>query len=217
MYATYWKRVIDLSVALTALMVLLPLLLLLTVVGAVAMRGNPFFAQRRPGRIDPKTGEERLFCLLKFRTMNGAKDRNGTLLPDAQRLTRYGRFLRSTSLDELPELWNIVIGDMSFVGPRPLLVKYLPLYTKEQRRRHEVRPGLTGLAQANGRNALTWEARFALDVAYVNNVSFAGDCCIVLDTIKAVLKREGISSQTSATMEEFTGTVHTDEKEVLHV
>ena len=139
--------------------------------------------------------------------MDNRKDKDGNLLPDEVRLNRYGRFLRSTSLDELPELINILIGDMSIVGPRPLLVKYLPLYTEEQRRRHAVRPGLTGLAQANGRNALSWEERFSLDVQYVDTLSFSADVKIILTTVKAVFKREGISSETNATMEEFTGRV----------
>lgn len=217
MYAKVFKRVIDFLLSLTALLVLSPILLILILIGAAAMGGNPFFTQLRPGRIDPKTGEERIFRLIKFRTMDNRKDENGELLPDEVRLNRYGRFLRSTSLDELPELINILIGDMSIIGPRPLLVKYLPLYNEEQRRRHLVRPGLTGLAQANGRNALTWEDRFALDVKYVDNITFAGDIRILWDTVRAVVKREGISSETSATMEEFKGTVQTVEKDVANV
>ena len=210
MYAKFWKRTLDVVLSFVALTVLSPLLLILIVIGAVAMGGNPFFTQQRPGKIDPKTGEERIFRLIKFRTMDNRKDASGQLLPDDVRLNRYGRLLRSTSLDELPELINILIGDMSIIGPRPLLVKYLPLYNAEQRRRHLVRPGLTGLAQANGRNALTWEDRFALDVRYVENITFWGDVTIIFDTVKAVFKREGISSETCATMEEFRGSDERD-------
>ncbi len=217
MYAKYFKRAVDFLLSLMALTILSPLLLILIVIGAVAMGGNPFFTQLRPGKIDPKTGEERIFRLIKFRTMDNRRDANGELLPDEVRLNRYGRFLRSTSLDELPELINILIGDMSVIGPRPLLVKYLPLYSEEQRRRHLVRPGLTGLAQANGRNALTWEAKFALDVQYVENITFLGDIKIIFDTAMSVLKREGISSETSATMEEFKGSVNTEKKDVANI
>ncbi|MBR6530667.1 MAG: sugar transferase, partial [Clostridia bacterium] len=174
--------------------------------GAFCMRGNPFFTQLRPGKISKKTGEERIFRLIKFRTMNNRRDKDGNLLPDEVRLTKYGRFLRSTSLDELPELINIFIGDMALVGPRPLLVQYLPLYNEKQRRRHSVRPGLTGLAQVNGRNAISWEARFDLDVQYTEHITFFGDVKILIDTVKAVFKREGISSATSETMEAFRGT-----------
>ena len=164
------------------------------------MKGNPFFTQLRPGK------DEKIFKLIKFRSMTCEKDAGGNLLPDEQRLTRYGKFLRSSSLDELPELVNILKGDMSIVGPRPLLVEYLPLYDNVQRRRHEVRPGLTGYAQVHGRNAVTWEDKFRMDVNYVESVSFLGDVKIVLETAKTVLKREGISSETSATMEPFRGT-----------
>ena len=217
MYAKCFKRVVDFLLSLMALTILSPLLVILIAIGAVAMGGNPFFTQLRPGKIDPKTGEERIFRLIKFRTMDNRRDANGELLPDEVRLNRYGRFLRSTSLDELPELINILTGDMSIIGPRPLLVKYLPLYNAEQRRRHLVRPGLTGLAQANGRNALTWEAKFALDVQYVDNITFIGDIKIIFDTVMSVLKREGISSETSATMEEFKGSVNTEQKDVANV
>lgn len=199
MYAKYIKRLLDFCLSLLALIVLSPLLLLLIVVGAAAMGGNPFFTQERPGK------DEKIFRLIKFRTMNNKKDKEGNLLPDEKRLTGYGRMLRSTSLDELPELLNILKGDMSIVGPRPLLVRYLDRYNAEQHRRHEVRPGLTGLAQANGRNAISWEKKFEYDVWYVDHVSFAGDIDIILKTIKSVLKHEGISSDTSATMEEFMG------------
>ena len=157
MYAKFFKRFLDFVLSLIALIVLSPILLILTVVGAIAMRGNPFFTQLRPGKIDPKTGREKIFLLIKFRTMSNKKDKDGKLLSDELRLNKYGRILRSTSLDELPELWNILKGDMSIVGPRPLLVEYLPYYTEEERHRHDVRPGLTGLAQVNGRNAISWE------------------------------------------------------------
>lgn len=205
MYEIFFKRLIDLFVSITALILLSPVFLLLTIIGAVAMRGNPFFVQPRPGRKD-KDGKERIFNLIKFRTMNNKKDENGKLLPDEVRLNKYGRFLRSTSLDELPELINILFGSLSCVGPRPLLVQYLERYTDEQRRRHDVRPGLTGLAQINGRNAISWEEKFKLDVEYVDNITFIGDIKIILGTLKAVLKRDGISSETSVTMEEFMGT-----------
>ncbi|MBQ8915474.1 MAG: sugar transferase [Clostridia bacterium] len=206
MYAGFFKRVFDFVLSLLALIILSPVLLVLTVVGAIAMKGNPFFTQKRPGRINKNNGEEKIFSLVKFRTMTCAKDKEGNLLPDDKRLTGYGKFLRSTSLDELPELWNILVGDMSIVGPRPLLVQYLPLYSTEQRRRHTVRPGLTGLAQVRGRNALTWEDKFSYDVEYVDSISFALDVKIILETVKAVIKRDGISSETSATMEPFQGT-----------
>ena len=199
MYAKYWKRALDFTLSFMALAALSPVLVVLTVVGAVKMKGNPFFTQPRPGK------DEKIFRLIKFRSMTCEKDTQGNLLPDEVRLTKYGKFLRSTSLDELPELINILMGQMSIVGPRPLLVKYLPLYNEEQKHRHDVRPGLTGLAQVRGRNAITWEEKFRYDVEYVRNVTFWGDVKIILDTVKAVLKRDGISSETAATMEEFTG------------
>ena len=199
MYTKFLKRVIDFTLSLIALIVLSPILLVLVIVTAIAMKGNPFFTQQRPGK------DEKIFKLIKFRTMTNERDENGDLLPDDVRLNKFGKFLRSTSLDELPELINILKGDMSIVGPRPLLVKYLPLYNDEQRRRHDVRPGLTGNAQANGRNAISWEDKFKLDIEYVDNLSFAFDVKIIFDTVKAVLKRDGISSETSATMEEFMG------------
>ena len=199
MYAKCLKRVMDFSLSLLALIVLSPVLLVLTVLGAIKMKGNPFFTQLRPGK------DEKIFKLIKFRSMTCEKDAEGNLLPDEQRLTKYGKFLRSTSLDELPELINILKGDMSIVGPRPLLVQYLPLYNEEQRHRHDVRPGLTGYAQVHGRNAVTWEEKFRMDVEYVENITFLKDVKITLDTVKAVLKRDGISSETSATMEPFQG------------
>ena len=204
MYAKYIKRIIDFFLSLMALFVLFPVLLILTITGAVAMGGNPFFVQPRPG-VKDKNGNEKIFNLIKFRTMSNKKDKDGNLLPDEQRLNKYGRFIRSTSLDELPELINILIGDLSLVGPRPLLVRYIPRYTQEQRRRHDVRPGLTGLAQINGRNAISWEEKFKLDVEYVDNITFLGDVKILFGTVTAVFKRDGITSETSATMEEFMG------------
>ena len=200
MYAKYFKRPLDVVLSLGALIVLSPVLLVLTVLGAIKMRGNPFFTQLRPGK------DEKVFCLIKFRSMTCRKDASGNLLPDDQRLTRYGRLLRSTSLDELPELINILKGDMSLVGPRPLLVKYLPLYNEEQRHRHDVRPGLTGWAQVNGRNSITWEDKFRYDVWYVRNISFALDLKIMLLTVKKVFCRDGISPESAVTMEEFRGT-----------
>lgn len=189
MYAKFLKRLIDFTLSLVALIVLFPLLLVLAVVGTVAMHGNPFFMQLRPGKKD-RTGKERIFSLVKFRTMSNKKDKDGNLLPDELRLNSYGRFLRSTSLDELPELWNILKGDMSIVGPRPQLVRDMVFMTEEQRKRHDVRPGLTGLAQVNGRNNITWEQKFAYDLEYINHgITFVGDMKIILQTVGKVLKR----------------------------
>lgn len=199
MYRKYFKRPIDIVCSLVAMIVFSPVFLILTVVGAIKMKGNPFFMQLRPGK------NERIFCLIKFRSMTCEKDSEGELLPDEQRLSSYGRVLRSTSLDELPELINVLKGDMSLVGPRPLLVEYLPLYNKEQKHRHDVRPGITGYAQVNGRNALGWTERFAMDVEYVRNITFLGDAKILLQTVKKVLIREGIHSAGSSTMEFFIG------------
>lgn len=196
----YIKRILDIISSLLAIIILSPILGMLTVIGAFEMKGNPFFTQERPGK------NEKIFKLVKFRTMTNAKDKDGNLLSDADRLTRYGKFLRNTSLDELPELFNILKGDMSVIGPRPLLVKYLPRYNQHQHRRHEVRPGLSGWAQVNGRNAISWEDKFDYDVEYVDNYSIVMDLKILFMTILNVLKREGISSETSATMEEFMGT-----------
>ena len=204
MYEKYVKRGIDFILSLVALIRLSPLLILLTIIGAIAMRGNPFFVQKRPGKKD-KSGNEMIFNLIKFRTMNNKKDKNGKLLSDEVRLTKYGRFLRSTSLDELPELLNILNGSLALIGPRPLLPVYIGRYTAEQRRRHDVRPGLTGYAQAYGRNSLTWEEKFKKDVYYVDHISFLLDVRILFKTIEVVLKRKGISSEDSATMEEFMG------------
>jgi sugar transferases involved in lipopolysaccharide synthesis len=200
MYAKYFKRVIDFCLSLIGLIVLSPLLFLLMLLGAVFMGGNPFFTQERPGK------DEKIFKLIKFRTMDNRRDKDGNLLPDEVRLNKYGRFLRSTSLDELPELINILKGDMAIVGPRPLLVRYLDRYNEEQHHRHDVRPGLTGYAQAHGRNAISWEDKFAMDVWYTKHITFLGDIKILIDTVMVVFKRSGVSSETSATMEEFMGT-----------
>ncbi len=199
MYAHFFKRIIDFILSLLAIVILSPVLLSLTIVGAIKMKGNPFFTQDRPGK------NEKIFKLIKFRTMTNEKDKDGELLPDEKRLIPYGKFLRSTSLDELPELFNILLGQMAIIGPRPLLVRYLPRYNAFQHRRHEVRPGLTGYAQAHGRNAVTWEEKFKMDVWYVDNLSFKVDVGIFFDTIKSVLRHEGISGGGEATMSEFMG------------
>lgn len=199
-YERFVKRPLDCFLATGALIVFSPILLVLTVVGAIKMGGNPFFTQERPGK------NEKIFKLIKFRTMTNKKDENGELLPSNDRLTSYGKKLRSTSLDELPELVNIAKGDMSIVGPRPLLVKYLPLYNEKQKHRHDIRPGLTGYAQSNGRNAITWEEKFEYDVEYVNNISFNMDANIILKTIKSVLKKEGIGGKEDI-IDEFKGSV----------
>ena len=203
MYAKCFKRVLDFSLSLVALVVLLPIIVILMIVGAIAMGGNPFFTQLRPGKIDRKSGKEKIFRLVKFRTMSNKRDKDGNLLPDDVRLNKYGRILRSTSLDELPELWNILKGDMSLVGPRPLLVSYLPYYTEEERHRHDVRPGLTGLAQVNGRNAIDWDSKLAFDVEYVRNITFAKDCTIIGLTMIKVIKRSDIQVGSSFKMGKF--------------
>lgn len=191
MYAKYFKRVIDFTLSLIALIVLSPILLILVIVTTIAMKGNPFFTQQRPGK------NEKIFKLIKFRTMTNERDENGDLLPDDVRLNKFGKFLRSTSLDELPELINILKGDMSIVGPRPLLVEYLPYYTQEERHRHDVRPGLTGWAQVNGRNFVDWDTRFKLDVHYVKNISAVLDIKIIFLTIKKVLVRSDVAEDTN--------------------
>ena len=202
-YAGYMKRAQDFCLALAALLVLWPLLAVLALVGAVAMKGNPFFTQLRPGLVDPKTGRERVFRLIKFRTMTCEKDADGHLLPDDKRVTPYGKFLRDTSLDELPELLNILVGDMAVVGPRPQLVRDMVFMTPEQRLRHRVRPGLTGLAQISGRNALLWENKLAIDLQYIQKVTFCEDWRIVFTTVGKVFKREDISAEGMVTAEDY--------------
>ena len=200
MYKNCIKRLLDILLSLTGIILLCWLYLILFILVRVKLGSPVLFRQQRPGK------NEKIFTLYKFRTMTDARDENGNPLPDEVRLTAFGKMLRSTSLDELPELFNILKGDMSLIGPRPLLVKYLPLYNEEQKHRHDVRPGLTGLAQVNGRNAISWEKKFEYDVEYVRNLSFLLDCRILLQTVKAVFKREGIRSATDATMEAFKGT-----------
>lgn len=189
MYAKLWKRVLDFVVALLGLLILSPVLIGLAIAGTINMKGNPFFVQVRPGK------NEKLFRMLKFRSMTAERDAEGNLLPDEQRLTGYGRFLRSSSLDELPELWNILKGDMSVVGPRPQLVRDMVFMTREQRKRHKVPQGLTGLAQVNGRNDMTWEMKMEYDLQYIQNITFMGDLKICLKTLKKVIAREGIASE----------------------
>ena len=200
MYRNCLKRVFDLLLSGCALLVLWPVLAVVAVLVRCKLGRPVVFCQERPGR------DEKIFKMYKFRSMTDERDERGDLLPDDVRLTKFGRLLRATSLDELPELWNIFRGDMSIVGPRPLLVRYLPRYNAEQRRRHEVRPGLTGLAQVNGRNAISWEQKFAYDVEYVDNITFWGDVKILFLTVKKVFVRDGISAENAATMEEFMGT-----------
>lgn len=195
MYAKFFKRFFDIIFSIIALVILSPVFLVLTVTGSIEMRGNPFFLQKRPGKIDKKTGKEKIFSLIKFRTMSNACDEDGNLLPDSVRLNKYGRFLRSSSLDELPELINIIKGDMAIVGPRPLAVQYLPYYNKNERKRHLVRPGLTGLAQVKGRNSLKWEQKFDYDISYVENLSVHMDIKIIFMTIKTVLSHTDIGER----------------------
>lgn len=195
----FLKRLIDLLVSTIAFVLLLPVFLVLTLLLAIANDGKPFFFQTRPGKA------EKLFRIIKFKTMNDKRDASGNLLPDAARLTPVGRFVRKTSLDEIPQLLNVIKGDMSLVGPRPLLVQYLPLYNDRQRRRHDVRPGITGWAQVNGRNAISWEEKFEYDVYYVEHQSLALDLKIIWLTFRKVIKSEGVNSATAATMEVFTG------------
>lgn len=198
-YQNYIKRLLDFVLALLALIILSPVFLIVAILVRIKLGSPIIFKQERPGL------HEKIFRMYKFRTMTDARDENGELLPDDVRLTKFGKILRSTSLDELPELWNILKGDMSIVGPRPLLVKYLPLYSEEQRHRHDVRPGFTGLAQVNGRNSISWDEKFKWDIKYVDEVSFLQDLKIILNTVKVVFKRDGITSDTSVTMEEFVG------------
>jgi undecaprenyl phosphate N,N'-diacetylbacillosamine 1-phosphate transferase len=199
-YRRFIKRPMDFMLSLIAIIVLSPVLLIVAILVRVKLGSPIIFSQKRPGL------NERIFTMYKFRTMTDARDEDGELLPDSVRLTKFGRLLRSTSLDELPELFNILKGNMAIIGPRPLLVQYLPLYSTHQKRRHEVRPGLSGLAQVSGRNTISWEDKFNLDVKYVDNVSFIGDRKIIFSTVKKVFVREGINSETAATMEPFQGT-----------
>lgn len=199
MYKRFVKRCLDFVLSLAALIVLSPVLVLVAILVRCILGSPILFKQKRPGL------HEKIFCMYKFRTMTDAKDADGNLLPDEVRLTKFGKLLRSTSLDELPELFNILKGDMAIVGPRPLLVQYPPRYNERQHHRHDVRPGFTGLAQVNGRNSISWQEKFEWDVRYVENVSFLMDLRIIVKTVKVVLKRDGISSETSATMEEFRG------------
>ena len=186
-YEKYFKRLLDIVCSLAAIIVFSWLYIILIILGAIFMRGNPFFTQERPGK------DEKIFKLIKFRSMDNRKDKNGNLLPDEVRLNKYGQFLRKTSLDELPEAFNILKGDMSIIGPRPLLVSYLPWYTEEEKQRHDVRPGLSGLAQVNGRNSVTWEEKFSWDLKYVDRITFLGDVKITLDTVKkAFIEVEGV-------------------------
>lgn len=207
-YEKYIKRPQDMLCALLALIVLSPILLITAFLVRVKLGSPVIFKQERPGL------NGKIFTLYKFRTMTDERDSEGNLLPDEERLTKFGKLLRSTSLDELPELLNILFGDIAVIGPRPLLVEYLPRYNAEQRRRHEVRPGLSGLAQVNGRNAISWEDKFKYDVQYVDHVTFIGDWKIILKTVLNVIKRDGINSQTAATMEVFMGTEEKVEKNV---
>ena len=202
MYANYVKRILDLTLSLIAVILCSPIFLILFLLVRFKLGSPVLFTQERPGK------DEKIFRLYKFRTMTSQTDAQGELLPDEIRLTSFGKKLRATSLDELPELFNILKGDMSIVGPRPLLVKYLPLYNEEQRHRHDVRPGLTGQAQVHGRNAISWEEKFKHDVEYTRNVTFLNDCRIILATILKVIKKDSISSETSATMEEFRGNAY---------
>jgi lipopolysaccharide/colanic/teichoic acid biosynthesis glycosyltransferase len=199
-YSRFFKRIIDFLASLVALLVLSPIILILTFLLALANNGKPFFFQKRPGK------NEKIFTIIKFKTMNDKKDGDGNLLPDVERITKVGKFVRGASLDELLQLVNVLKGDMSIVGPRPLLVDYLPLYNEEQAKRHDVKPGITGWAQVNGRNAISWEEKFKLDVWYVNNISFPTDVKILVKTVQKVVQRDGISASEEQTMERFMGT-----------
>ena len=198
-YKKYFKRPMDFILSSIAIIILSPILIAVAVLVRLKLGSPVLFKQKRPGK------NEKIFTMYKFRTMTDKKDEKGNLLPDSVRLTRFGKMLRSTSIDELPELFNILIGDMSIVGPRPLLEEYIPLYDENQRRRHEVLPGLTGLAKINGRNAISWDEKFKLDIIYVDNITFIGDIKIILQTVKKVFIKEGINSESSATMEPFKG------------
>lgn len=200
LYRYFFKQVLDFIVALLVLLLMLPVLLAAGIVLFIANKGNVFFIQERPGL------HEKIFRIVKFKTMNDARDASGELLPDNKRLTVAGKIIRKTSIDELPQLFNVLKGDMSLVGPRPLLVEYLPLYSAEQKKRHEVRPGITGWAQINGRNGIDWQQRFRLDIWYVDNLSFLLDLKIILLTVYKVFRSEGINAASDVTMEKFTGT-----------
>lgn len=204
-YRRFIKRPMDFILSMMAILFLSPVLLVVAILVRTKLGSPVLFKQKRPGL------NEKIFMMYKFRTMTDGRDENGELLPDSVRLTKFGRLLRSTSLDELPGLYNILKGDMSIVGPRPLLVQYLPRYNEHQKRRHEVRPGLSGLAQVSGRNAISWEVKFNLDVNYVDSVSFIGDWKIIFLTLKKVFVREGINSETAATMEYFKGSIRSEE------
>ena len=199
MYNNFLKRVLDFFVSLIGILICSPILLLTVILLAIANNGSPFFYQIRPGK------NEKLFKIIKFKTMNDKTDKQGNLLPDHLRMTKMGSFIRKSSLDELPQLINVLKGDMSLIGPRPLLVQYLPLYNSEQKKRHNVRPGITGWAQVNGRNAISWKQKFDFDVVYVNNISFAFDVKILYQTVKKVIVREGISKQGQVTTDFFIG------------
>ncbi len=201
MYAKYFKRILDFILSLIAIIVLSPVFLIIAILVKIKLGSPIIFKQERPGK------DEKIFTLYKFRTMTDEKDENGNLLPDEKRLTKFGKTLRSTSLDELPELFNILKGDMAIVGPRPLLKEYLPLYNEEQKHRHDVKPGLTGFAQISGRNSLSWEEKFNDDIIYIKKITFINDIKILFKTVLKVLKREGISQGENATMEKFKGTV----------
>ena len=199
MYRYFFKKILDYILSLIGLILFSPILLIFIILLVLANKGKPFFIQERPGK------NEKIFKLIKFKTMNDKKDKNGNLFSDQMRLTKIGKFIRKTSIDEIPQLINVLKGDMSLIGPRPLLVEYIPLYNENQRRRHEIRPGITGWAQVNGRNAVSWEKKFELDVWYIDNISFLLDIKILFLTFKKVVRPEGISSSTSLTMEKFKG------------
>lgn len=199
MYKAFFKRILDFIASLIGLIILSPLMVLVTVGLFIANEGRPFFFQSRPGK------NEKIFKIIKFKTMNDKKDSNGNLLSDAERLTKIGSFVRKTSIDEIPQLLNVLLGDMSLIGPRPLLPQYLPLYSDFQKKRHDVKPGITGWAQVNGRNAISWDTKFELDVWYVDHISFLLDLKILFMTIQKVVKSEGINSSDSATIEPFNG------------
>lgn len=200
LYERYFKRLLDVFCSLLAIFVFSPLIIILAILIRCKLGSPIFFVQKRPGK------NEQIFSMYKFRTMSNKLDKHGKLLPDNERMTKFGKILRSTSMDELPELWNILMGHMSFVGPRPLLVEYLELYNEQQKKRHLVRPGLTGLAQVNGRNAINWEKKFSYDIKYVENITFIGDLLIIFKTMINVFKREGITDENQATVEKFKGT-----------